>query len=391
MKAALRIARYDLRDLARQRGTWLSLLMFPIVNVVLITVLPGVLSQREQQRSETATYRVAIEGTAADVEAFGGLLASARVDLVESDDAEREVRNRDAEVGLAIGEGAADALRDGRRASVRVVTLGTRGSSRAAAGRVVNAIEVQASALADARVTAAGLPVAAAVPFDPQFVDVADTERGARLDLSGVVPAIMLLPLSGAVGLAGQRVSGGKDQRVLEPLLLLPVSRSTLLAGKAVSGYVLGAVTLPAVVLPLLRGRMVPIGASGRDISIDAMTVLAVFGVATLVLAFLVALGACAGAASRSSSEMASLLPFMTFPLLIIAIALPFLDVEANLGWAIVPVLGPLLLARDLVAGTVSLGPALATTAVTPLWAAALVVGASRFLERERSIVRATT
>jgi ABC-type Na+ efflux pump permease subunit len=396
IRAALRIAGLDLRDLARQRGTWMSLLLFPVINVVLIVILPGVLIQREQRQEQSAHYVVAVQGDAADVAALGPVLAPKRLDVVASSDAERAVRTKQAHAGLVVPPGAGVALRDGAaealgEAQLRAVTLATRKASRAAVARVITTIEEHRAELAAANIERRGLPPAVIRPIDVQTVDLAATDRGARLALARLLPILLLLPLSGSLGLAAQRVSGGKDQRVLEPLLVLPVSRSVVLAGKAMSGYVLGMITLPAIALPLLLGRVVPVGGAGRHVALAPGSVAAVVLVAALLLILFVSVGACVGASARTSSEMGSLLPFLTFPIVLTALALNFLAVHTTLPFALIPVMGTALVARDIVAGTVN-ATAVALMALSTLTVAlALIVGASRFLERERSVLRATS
>lgn len=396
VRSARRIAGLDLRDLARQRGTWMSLLLFPVINVVLIVIVPGVLTQREQRQQVAAHYVVAVQGDAADVAALRPVLAPKLLDVASSKDAARDVRTKTAHVGLVVPAGAGVALRDGAvealtEARLQAITLSTRKASRAAVGRLITTIEDHREQLAAANIARRGLPPAVLRPIVVQNVDLAATDRGARLALARLLPILVLLPLSGSLGLAAQRVSGGKDQRVLEPLLVLPVSRSIVLAGKAISGYVLGMITLPAIALPLLLGRVVPVGGAGRHVSLAPGSVAAVVLVAALLLVLLVAVGACVGASARTSAEMGSLLPFLTFPIVLTALALNFIAVHTTLPFALVPVMGAALVARDIVAGTVSAAAVALMTLSTAVCATTLVIGASRFLERERSVLRATS
>jgi ABC-type Na+ efflux pump permease subunit len=396
VRDAGRIAGLDLRDLARQRGTWLSLLLFPVINVVLIVIVPGVLTQREQRQQVSARYTVAVQGEPADVAALRPVLAPAQLDVVAQDDAERAVRTMHAHAGLVVPAGAAVALRDGAvealsGARLRTIALSTRKSSRAAVARLITTIEDHRAGLVAQSIERRGLPPAVIRPIEVRNVDLSATDRGARLALARLLPILLLLPLSGSLGLAAQRVSGGKDQRVLEPLLVLPVSRSIVLAGKAIAGYVLATITLPAIALPLLLGRVIPVGGAGRHVALAPGSVVGVVVVAALLLALLVSVGACIGASARTSSEMGSLLPFVTFPIVITALALNFLAVHTTLPFALVPVMGAALIARDIVAGTVN-GVAVALMAAsTVTLSVALIVAASGFLERERSVLRATS
>jgi ABC-type Na+ efflux pump permease subunit len=394
LSAVRAIAGNDLRDLARQRATWVSLLIFPVVNIVLIVLLPGFLGKQEQLHQRTAHYTVATEAAPADVAALRSLLAPARLRVVASPDASKAVRTKHAHAGLVVPTGAgltSLGTAQDDPVTLRAIALSTRGASRAAVGRLVATIEAYRSSVTATGVAARGLPPRVARPITVRPVDLADTARGSRLSLAALLPVLLLFPLMGTIGLAAQRVSGGKDQRVLEPLLLLPVPRSVVLAGKAVSGYAISAVTVPAIALPLFMGRFIAIGDAGRRVALPPSTVLAVVVIAFVLLAFLVALGACLGAAARTSAEMGSLLPFLTFPIIVLALTINYLDLHTQALLAMVPVLGPTLVARDVVAGTAHAADAVVAVVATLLCAAALVAVSGPMLERERSVLRATS
>ena len=385
------VAWHDLLDLGRQRGTWFGLMLLPAVNVVLILLVPGYLAEREQQRDEAATFTIAVQASEADERAVARILDDPALRVVATADARRAVTSRAAHAGLVAEAGAADAIAGGDEAQIRVIALSTRRASNIAFGRLVDVLERTRIELAIDRADAAAIPHRAVQPLVMKPVDLADTSRGARLELAQLVPVLVLLPLTGSVGLAAQRISGARDARVFEPLLLLPVSRSELLAGKALSGLVLGAVTLPAAVVPLFVGRVAPVGAAGRTATLSLGTVLAIGVIAAALLTVLVAIGAFAGSAARTSTELASLLPLVSVPILLLAVTIRFFpELHPDGVIAAVPILGPSLVVRDLAAGAATslAGPIAVATSI--LWAVALLLPAGRLLGKERSVLRAT-
>ena len=388
------LARYDLTDLMRERGTWISLLMFPIVNVMLIVLLPGFLEQRELSEQESRTYDVAVEGSISDLRVMAPrLLTPGKFDVVQVTDAETEVRKGRAHVGIVIRAGAADAFTDAgeEQAQVTVVALSSRRVSNLGTAEVVKVLDDARQQRAEARAAAVGLQPRVVRPVTTESVDLAATNAGARLQLSQAIPLLMLLPLTSAVGIAAQRVAGSKDLRIMEPLLLLPVARSTVLAGKALAGVVLGVILLPAVILPLAIARFLPAGRAGRPVEIPPVTILSMFAVAGVLLVLLVALGAFTGAMARSNTELAVALPFATFPIILLGMSLQFVSsLHATALFAAVPILGPVLLARDVVADVAVPSGAAITVVSTVAWCAMLLAGASRFLERERAVIRVT-
>lgn len=400
VRAVLAIAALDLRDLLRERGTWFLLAMFPVLNVVLIVAVPGVLSQREHEQRTQTTFTVAVDGSPSSVTTLRELLEPARLRVVRSADPEKAVKAKEVHAGVVVPDGAelpraigSDGSNgsDGGEVRLRVVALSSRSASRSAVGRVVATIEAYRTQLAVDGVAARGLPPRVARPIVIEPVDLSTTEQGARLTLSNGLPVLMLLPLASAVTMAGQRVSGGKDQRVMEPLLVLPVPRSIVLLGKALSGFAVGVIILPAVALPLLAGRFVPMAEAGRTVSLPLDTLAGVMLVAAVVLVFLVALGACLGAASRTTAEMGALIPFVTIPIMLLAFALNFIPLRTTVWLALAPVLGPTLVARDVVAGRVGADDVVAAVVSSVLCAIVLVVVSARLLERERSVLRPTS
>ena len=399
LRAALAIAAQDLRDVTRQRSTWILLILLPFVNVMLIVALPGVLSQREREQRTRETFTVAVDGTPSDVSTLGALLEPALLRVVTSSDPAGAVKGKRAHIGIVLPEGSAvpgppvpaGTVADASEVQVRLFALGTRATSRLALGRAVATLEAYRSQLTEEGVKARGLSPRVARPIAVEAVDLADTDLGGRLALSALAPLLLLFPLTSALNLAGQRVSGGKDQRVIEPLLLLPVSRSLILLGKAVSGYVIGLVMLPAIVVPLVLGRILPVGEAGREVVLSPSTVLAVLAIAVVVLAFFVAMGACAGAASRTTAELGALAPFLTVPIMLFAISINFLQVRTVPSLAAIPLFGPTLAARDVVAGTADAINVVIALLTTGLCAVVLVVVSGRLLERERSVLRPTS
>lgn len=393
-RAVVDIARHDVLDLRRQRGVWLGLLLIPFVTISFLLLLPGVLADREQSSHERAVYRVAVEGDASDVDALvAGALAAPRFRVTATDHARRDVGRRQADVGLVPDGSITEALAaaDGQMAADLVVLSG-RSRSRAAAGAVSSAIEAHGLEMTDARLAARGLPPAAARPITVDPVDLSTTTRGRRLGLAALLPLMVLLPVAATVGVAAQRISGSKDQRVFEPLLVLPFTRRELLLGKALSALTVGSITVLTVGLPLLAGRVVPIGSSGRTVDLPVTEVLGVMALAAILLVLLVSLGTAVGAASRTSAELGSVLQMATLPLFLLGSLLQFRSgIETTAPLLALPFFGLLLCVRDVAIGALTAAHLAVAVVATVAWSSVLVSVAARLLESERSVLRSTT
>lgn len=394
----LDVARHDLLDLRRQRGVWLGLLLIPFVTVSFLLLLPGVLADREQSSESVAVYDVAVEGDASLVASLAGeALPSARFRVSGTANARRAVASGKADVALVPTAGAGGAAEggaagaEGDQLTAELLVLGGRSRSRNAAAAVAAALEARGLVVTDARLAERGLPPAAARPIVVDTVDLGTTPRGRRLSLAALLPLMVLLPVAGCVGVAAQRISGAKDQRVFEPLLVLPLTRHELLAGKALSSYVIGSVTVVTVGVPLLLGRFVPVGTSGRRVELPPAEVLGVVLLASLLLVLLVALGTAVGAASRTSAELGSVLQMSTLPIFLLGSLLQFRSgIVTTYPLLSLPFFGVLLTVRDVALGAVTGGHLAAAVVATFAWSFALLVLAGKLLASERAVLRTT-
>jgi ABC-type Na+ efflux pump permease subunit len=398
LRRVLDVARHDLLDLRRQRGVWVGLLLIPFVTITFLLLLPGVLAEQEATSRARAVHRVVVQGVAdgeGDAEAVAGLLPQDRFRVTGTDDARAVVGRAGADVGLVVrgDRPVADVLaaEDGQLDG-EVVVLGSRTRSRTAAGAMVAALEVRGLEVTDARLAARGLAPSTVRPVVVEPVDLSETPRGRRLSLATLLPLMVLLPVASTVGVAAQRISGSKDQRVFEPLLVLPFTRRELLLGKALSAATIGSITVLAVGLPLLAGRVLPIGAGGRTVHLPAGEVLAVMGLAGVLLVVLVSLGVAVGAASRTSAELGSVLQIATLPLFLLGSLLQFRSgIVTTVPLLVAPFFGVLLCVRDVAVGALTGGHLAVAMGATVGWSAALLVVAGRLLQSERSVLRSTT
>ena len=394
LRTILAIGRQDLLDLRRQRGVWMGLVLIPFVTVCFLLLLPGALAQREAQNQARAVYRVAVQApNEAALTALRDGLPASRFRVQPSEDARRLVSSSEADVGLVVEttDVAAALAGDDDQVTGEVVVLAGRSRSRAALGALGPALEAFSIEITERRLAARDLPVSTVHPFAVETVDLSGTPRGRRLNLATLLPLLVLLPIAGTVGVAAQRISGSKDQRVFEPLLVLPFTRQELLLGKAYGSLAIGSVTLIAVGVPLFLGRFVPVGAGGRSISLPLRELLVVVGIGAALLLLLVVLGVTVGAASRTSAELGSALQMVTLPIFLLGSFLQFRSgIVTTPQLLVLPFFGPLLCLRDVALGTLTVAHAAIAVLATGAWSALCVAGGVRLLESERSVLRST-
>lgn len=394
-RAVINIARHDLVDLRRQRGVWAGLLLIPFVTVSFLLLLPTVLADRERSIHAQATHRVALQtAPAGAAETASALGLGRRFRVSPSEDARAEVLAGRADVGIRTRGDVITALADDEAVEAvegEIFVLSGRSRSTAALGALAAAIEDEGIEVGQHRLAARALPPATARPVAVEVVDLSETTRGRRLSLARLLPLLVLLPAAGSVGVASQRISGSKDQRVFEPLLVLPFTRTELVVGKAVSAFAIGTINLAAIGLPLLAGRQIPIGGS-KPVQLSVVDIGIATGIGTVLLVLLVALGVAVGAASRTSAELSSVLQTITLPIFLMGSLLQFRSgIATETHLLVLPFFGLLLCVRDVAIGALEPVDLCVAAAATAAWAALALIVAARILQGERSVVRSTS
>jgi sodium transport system permease protein len=209
---------------------------------------------------------------------------------------------------------------------------------------------------------AAGVPAVAVQPFKLDFAKPVDPTvyQGAGV-WSRVLPLLLVIwSLTGAFYPAVDLCAGEKERGTLETLLSSPAERSEIVLGKLLTVMlfsmvtaVLNLVSIGAtgwVVSPYLQGLTPPPPVAAAWLAAGLLPMSALFGALCLAMAAL----------ARSSKEG----QYYLVPLLLITLPLTVLpmspSVELNLGNALVPVTGAVLLLRTLLEGNYAIAAELA-------------------------------
>ena len=379
----------ELLDYRRQRKVWRRLFLQPFV-VILLLAVPVLTFRTIEEREKRQDYSVAVEG---DVDAVPGLRAALDrdpLDLTEVEDSQRAVVSRSRDTGLVVPPDAARTVAAGRPVRLRVLTLPVDTSSRFGGEAVVASLVELRGRTASTALERIGLPGAVASPFAFTTVDVSTTSgEGTRFGLAQALPPLLVIQLFGLMAAAEERLAGAKDRRVLEPLLLLPMRRLHILLGIGAATMSAGVFAAALLFVPLVIGLSLALAAVTGEVAGPAEVALAlVLGIA-LFSAVFTAVGLYAGARAQSGGEGSVFVTVAQLTVFALVSLTPFLtDVAAEGPLLLVPVLGPMLLVRDGVAGGFDAGPTLLALAGSGAVAAALVRRAVHLLDAESSVLR---
>lgn len=384
------VARRELLDYRRQRKVWRRLFLQPFV-VILLLAVPVLVFRAAEERTRRSSFTVAVEG---DVDAVPGLrdaLDRPPLELRAVDDAARAVVAGTAHAAVVV-PAAASTVPSDRPVHLRVLALPTQAAGRFGSEAVARRLEeVRANATAEV-LGRAGIPVTVADPFVLRFVDLATTSGEAtRFGLAQALPALLVIQLFGLMAAAEERIAGAKDRRVLEPLLVLPFRRLDILLGIGGATMTAGFLSAGLLFVPLVVALTLALAAVTATVAgpLEVAAAL-VLGIALFGVVF-TSIGLYAGARAHSGGEGSVFVTLAQLSVFALASVTPFLtEVAAEGPILLVPVLGPMLLLRDAIAGGFTAGP----TAIAAVGAAAasvlLVRRAVALLDAETSVLRAS-
>jgi len=372
----------------------LPILLYPLLMIGLTRVT----SSRVAALS-SRTHEIAIEGAGEDLARFlhgykgetpddGEAPTRAWFELIRTD-ATEAIESGYAAAGVRVDNDFEDDLEAKRTATLTIVYDNTEERSVAAAGAISKALDAYRDSLLEKRLA------------DPSHLKPFIRERQ---ELSGVGAVsvfaskvlgllVVLMTLTACFYPAVDLAAGEKERGTLETLLVSPVDRSQLVLGKylAVVTVAIGAAVLNLAAMALTFSQLALAlpganGSQGMQIGagqIGAMLLLlvplcALFGAGAL------ALSAFARSYKEGLHYLTPLAALVT-PLAVVA-SLPAIDLDV--GLALVPVTGTVLLFRDLLLGHADLGLGAISFASTALFAALLLSLCVRFFQREEVLFR---
>jgi sodium transport system permease protein len=381
----------ELLDYRRQRKVWRRLFLQPLVVVVLLS-MPVLLFRAGEERERRSTFTVAVEGDLGAVPGLRDALDRAPLHLRIVGDGARAVISSTAAAAVVVPDGAAAEADRGRPVHLRLLSLPSESRSRFGTAAVARRLEEARSAIAADRLGRAGVPLAVTAPYVLRVTDLTTSSgEGTRFGLAQALPPLLVIQLFGLMASAEERIAGAKDRRVLEPLLVLPFHRLDILLG--IGAATMGAGFLAAALLfvPLVVGLSLAVAAVTSTVAGPVEVAAALLlGVLLFGLVF-TAVGLYAGARAHSGGEGSVFVTLAQLSVFAMASATPFLtDVAAQGPILLVPVLGPMLLVRDAVAGGFEAEPTVLALAGTAAVAAVLLRRAVQLLDAEVSVLRSS-
>lgn len=382
---ALRVARKEIRDHARDLRSVLSALLFPLLGPLSLALMFQVIASWE---SKDQALELPVRGRAnapammAFFERHGARVTEAPADY------EERVKGGKLDVVVVIGDDFAESFEAGRPAPLSLVVDSSRTKAHARAMRVRRLLDAYGGQIGGARLLARGVSPELAAPLATTEIDLATPERMAATILGSIPMFLVFAAFAGGMYVAIDVTAGERERGSFEPLLLCPISRGALVTGKWLA-------TVLAALLALLVSlaafavtvRVVPLESLGVKLRFGPVEMGQVLAATAPLALFASALQMLMSTMAKSFKEAQTYLQlFLMLPFLP-AVYLALSPVEPRLWMMTVPILGQDLLLSDILRGeTMGAGSFALAAAVCVSLSAACLFATARLFESERII-----
>lgn len=347
----------------------------------------GITSERVQDRIEDRSFRVAIGGDLAGAQQVLAELKSPRLALTESPNVAEDVTLNRASSGIVFPEGVDRRLAAGESVELQMFFRASQNTSVESFNTVgVRLQESELTRLAKAK----GVAVATGGGVQVEVLDLPRDEAVNRVLLARQVAPIAALICIGVVTSVASVFGAARERRSIEPLLVLPLRRESISLGISLGAYPLACLqVLGAVALLVLTAAIPSSNTHQSGATVVAMLVAGFVG--SLVLALVATGFGCIAGSLGTGSDDAVSLGDLVAVVFVVAGVLVFMapTIGDSAIFDAIPVLGQVLLVRDLVSGVVDpLGIVLALVSAFAVFLAA-VRFAGRRLDDEKRLSRA--
>jgi len=376
----------ELRDGLRDRRSIMSVVIGAALTPVLLGGMFTVIAGRGRDAQDLKLPVAGVEYAPAFVD---WLKQQSGVEIVAAPaDPEQAVRDRKEDVVLIIEKDFAKNMARGVPAPVKLISDGTRDSSRPKVERAKALVTGYSDQLTALRLIARGVAPSIAMPLRVEDVEISSAQERLAGVLNILPLMLVLAALTGGMQIAIDTTAGERERGSLEPLLLSPVPRLALAVGKwlAASAFGCGSVVF-SMLLTVNVLRRVPwhdLGIRFRVSDGDLMSLLALVLPLALFLSSVVMFAATFARSFKEAQGYIGLLVLLPMLPGLLSTLYPL----SNRPWlAPVPLFGQYALAADVLRGKPPAVGFYVLAGVSVLACAlVLIFIASRLLTREKII-----
>jgi sodium transport system permease protein len=361
----------ELREALRDRRTLISMFVIPTVAIPLLMLGFAVVTVKLVTQAKAEASSVMILGAAQSPAVKAALAANPKLKIVPPDPGYRAaISGKTLRAAVELADDFDVAVTESRRSDVRIYHYDGDLKSGIAASELDRFFRDYREKAVQATLSARGLPLALARPYDINRQNVAPPEKVGGAMFGGIIPyVIVLLCFTGAMYPAMDLTAGEKERGTLETLLASPVPRSAIVYGKffvvltsALSTVVFAGlstmITLPLsgwLIGGMVKGAATTAGASaaaGVMPQINPLGFLVSLGMVVPVAILFAAVLLAVSIFARTYKEAQSYAGPMIMVVIMPAVAAMLPGIELNLRLCLIPILNVSLVSKELVSGT---------------------------------------
>ncbi len=391
MKSAMIVFFKEVRENLRDRRTVINTLVTgPLMAPLIFVLMMNTLVTRELDKAEKP-----LPLPVAGAEYAPNLIAALKQQNVDiqpaPDDAERAVRDQDADVILRIPREFPAAWNKGEPAQVELVYDGSQRDASGSVARLRGMLEHINQQTGSLRLVARGLSAAITRPLAIAERDQSTAQSRAS-NLFSMLPYFFILGgFIGGMALAIDTTAGERERQSLEPLLANPVPRWEILAGK------LGATTAFAITTVLLSilafaavGQFMPTEKIGMSLQIGMRFVVCTVFVMLPLAALLATLQTLVAAFAKSYREAQTYISLLMFVPVIPTLLLTLTPFKVLTWMYAVPLMGQQIIITRLLRGdSVAASSMVLSFVCTTVVVAVMCVIAAQIYRSERLAISA--
>jgi sodium transport system permease protein len=391
MNAALVVFLKEVRENLRDRRTVINTLITgPLMAPLIFVIVMNTVATRELDKAERPL----------ELPVIGAEYAPNLIDALKQQrvaikpgpvDAERAVREQDADVVLRIAPKYAEDWNKGEPAQVEIIYDESQRDAGTSIGRLRGMLDAYTQRTGALRLLARGLSPTVMRPVVIAERDQSTPQSRSSL-LFAMLPYFFILgAFIGGMALAIDTTAGERERQSLEPLLANPVPRGQILAGKLAATTAFAVTTvLLSIVAFSIAGHFMPTERIGVELQIGlrfvASTLFVMLPLALLLASLQTMVAAFAKSYREAQTYLSLLMLVPIFPTLMLSI----LPIKAQMWMYAVPLMGQQVAITRLLRGdTVAVGALLLCFACTTAAALLVYLITARVYRSERLAISA--
>ncbi len=379
------VFRKEMLDSFRDRRSLMSLLLFPLMGPVLVSLL---LTHAVDRVAGTDDIELPVVGKdhAPALVAFleeKGIKVVAPPKHIES-----AVREREVDMVLVIDEDFAKHFREGRPATLQLVIDASRDDARATVNRVTELLQTHARTVGALRLLAHGVSPELSHPLRIDRVDLSTAQKRAAVFLNIIPMFVLLAAFVGGMYTATDATAGERERGSLEPLLITPATRRGLVIGKWLAAVVFASLSVMfTLACSLIALSRVPVHRLGMSLALNPADVAGVLLATIPLTLFVCGLQMLVACFARSFKEAQTYLSLMMLVPMLPAILLMVEPIKSASWMMAIPVLAQQVLLSDMIRGEALQPAGFVLAAVIATLAGLVCVQITAMLFRREGII----